>query len=73
MTRQRFFLVIVFIFMFGLGSCESVKPWQRGTLAKPEMQLEVDKLGSQLYSQVYFSKEASSGGSEVAGAGCGCN
>ena len=38
-----------------------------------EMQLEVDRLGSQLRRQVYFSKEASSGGSEVAGAGCGCN
>jgi hypothetical protein len=42
-------------------------------LAKPEMQLEVSKLGGQLRQQVYFANEASTGGSGVAGAGCGCN
>ena len=72
MIKQRL-CALVFVCLFGLGSCQSVQPWQRGTLAKPEMRLEVDKLGSQLYSQVYFSKEASSGGIEVAGSGCGCN
>lgn len=65
--------LVLILFCLGLSSCQSVQPWERGTLAKPEMQLEVDKLGSQLRRQVYFSKEASSGGSEVAGAGCGCN
>lgn len=61
------------LFVLELSSCQSVAPWERGTLAKPEMQLEVNTLGSALHRQVYFSKEASSGGSEVAGAGCGCN
>ncbi|HIG39404.1 MAG: DUF4266 domain-containing protein [bacterium] len=65
-------LILVMI-LLGLSSCQSVQPWERGALARPEMQLEVGKLGSALYRQVYFSKEASSGGSEVAGAGCGCN
>lgn len=70
---NRLAKVVVCLFLVGLCSCQAVKPWERGTLAKPEMQLEVDKLGSMLRNQVYFSKEASSGGTEVAGAGCGCN
>jgi hypothetical protein len=56
-----------------LTSCESVQPWERGTLARPEMQLSQDQLGDALYDQVYYSKEASSGGAGAAGAGCGCN
>jgi|TARA_B110000495_G_C23008803_1_gene596412 hypothetical protein len=56
-----------------LTSCESVQPWERGTLARPEMQLSRDQLGDALYDQVYYSKEASSGGAGAAGAGCGCN
>ncbi len=56
-----------------LCACSSVQPWERGTLARPEMQLEPNSLQSGLYEQVYDSKEASSGGSKTAGAGCGCN
>ena len=56
-----------------LTGCETVQPWERGALARPEMQLDADPLNSQLLDQVYYSKEASSGGSQVAGAGCGCN
>ena len=56
-----------------LGACATVQPWERGTLARPEMQLEPDPLQTGLYRQVYDSKEASSGGAGPAGAGCGCN
>ena len=56
-----------------LSACSSVQPWERGTLARPEMQLEPNSLQSGLYEQIYDSKEASSGGSKTAGAGCGCN
>lgn len=56
-----------------LAACETVQPWERGHLARPEMQFNTDPLDSQLYSQVYDSKEASSGGNGTAGAGCGCN
>ena len=56
-----------------LCACETVEPWQRGTLARPEMRLEPNALHTGLYEQVYFSKEASRGGMKTAGAGCGCN
>ena len=57
----------------GLGACASVQPWERGTLARPEMQLDPNALQTGLYEQVYDSKEAASGGAGTAGAGCGCN
>jgi hypothetical protein len=65
--------IVVGLAILLLTSCESVQPWERGTLARPEMQLSQDQLGDALYDQVYYSKEASSGGAGAAGAGCGCN
>ena len=56
-----------------LNACAAVAPWERGTLARPEMQLDPNPLQTGLYEQVYDSKEASSGGMKTAGAGCGCN
>ena len=54
-------------------SCTPVQAWQRGYLAKPEMAWQPDVLESALNKHIFFSKEASSGGSGAAGGGCGCN
>ena len=59
--------------VFALSACEAVSPWQWGSLARPEMQLDPNVLQSTLYEQVYESKEASRGRTKTAGAGCGCN
>ena len=58
-----------------LSACADlgVKPWQRATLAKPQMAMNADVLDSSLDDHIYFSKEASSGGNGFAGGGCGCN
>ena len=56
-----------------LAGCTHVQPWERGTLARPDMQFTADPLEASLMDQVHDSKEASSGGSQSAGAGCGCN
>lgn len=56
-----------------LVGCTHVQPWERGTLARPDMQFTADPLEAALMDQVHDSKEASSGGSQSAGAGCGCN
>jgi hypothetical protein len=53
----------------GLG----VRPWERGRLATPAMQLDADLLDLELDDHIYFSKEASSGGRSFGGGGCGCN
>lgn len=58
-----------------LSGCSSmgVKPWERGTLAKPEMAMDSQPIVSALDDHIYFSKEASSGGRSFGGGGCGCN
>ncbi|MEE4143758.1 MAG: DUF4266 domain-containing protein [Halieaceae bacterium] len=56
-----------------LGGCETVEPWERGTLAKPGMQWQTDPMEISLRAQIHASKEASSGGQGAAGGGCGCN
>ena len=66
-------LILLVMAMLVLTGCQAVAPWERGILAKPEMQLDADPLDGSLLQQVYESKEASSGGVGAAGAGCGCN
>lgn len=56
-----------------LAACVAVQPWQRGTLARADMQLDCDPLQAGLDDHIYFSKEASSGGRGFGGGGCGCN
>ena len=64
--------VIGMIILLGSG-CETVEPWQRGTLARADMQWQPDVMEGTLNDHIYFSKEASSGGGQAAGGGCGCN
>ena len=56
-----------------LFNYEKVKPWQRGELAKEDMQLVDDGLMTYADDHIYFSKEAATGGKGVGGGGCGCN
>jgi len=52
---------------------EQVKPWEKDILATDTMQFPRDRMQSYLDDHIYFSKEASTGGSGVGGGGCGCN
>ena len=54
-------------------SINEVKPWERGTLARSDMQLISDTMEQSIDDHIYFSKEASTGGVSVQGGGCGCN
>lgn len=65
-------LIILISVLFASG-CTTVKPWQRGYLAKDVMGSSQDSLRSSLDNHIYFSKEGSSGGGQAAGGGCGCN
>jgi hypothetical protein len=56
-----------------LGACTHVEPWERGTLARPDMATDPAPLQQQVRRHVYSSREAApasagSGG----GGGCGC-
>ena len=57
----------------GCANLSPPQPWERGTLARPEMQLDPDPLESKLEQHIYTSKEAASGGYGAGGGGCGCN
>ena len=58
--------------LFGTG-CETVKPWQRATLADYTMRADRDSLGVSFNEHVFLSREEASGGTGVGGGGCGCN
>lgn len=68
-------IVLMLLATTALVGCSSlgVKPWQRATLARPDMQVDSDPLMAGLDDHIYFSKEASSGGRGFGGGGCGCN
>lgn len=59
--------------VLALGACTHVEPWERGTLARPDMAANPAPLQRQVRGHVYGSREAApvnagSGG----GGGCGC-
>ncbi|MFQ3281113.1 MAG: hypothetical protein ACI9S6_001454 [Reinekea sp.] len=70
---MKYKLVAIIALIILMSGCSTVSPWQRGTLAKSEMSWAPDKLENTLDGHIYFSKEASSGGTAAAGGGCGCN
>ena len=66
-------LILVLVALGALYACETVQPWERGTLSKKEMAWAPDVMETDLRNQIHTSKEASSGGTGAAGGGCGCN
>lgn len=59
----------------GLSGCAlpPVQAWEKGQLARTDMLIQGDPLGTRFNEHIYTSKEAASGGSAVGGGGCGCN
>ncbi len=76
MTSRRIIGALAFPILIALAGCASLtppRPWEKGDLARPEMQLDADALDAKLEQHVYSSKEAVGGGYGVGGGGCGCN
>ena len=71
LTRQLFFFALFSSFL--TGCVQKLSPWERGSLAKPQMALEAHALDSAIMKHTYSSKEAASGGYGIGGGGCGCN
>ena len=66
-------LLLVLAVSISASGCSTVEPWQRGTLAKKQMEPNPRPLQSKLRQHVESSREAASGGdSAAAGGGCGC-
>jgi hypothetical protein len=65
-------LALVCLSVF-LASCQRVRPYERETLARPDMQLaaQSELTAGEEHGQAY--REGSTGGGEARGGGCGCN
>ena len=59
--------------LYLLGGCAELAPWDRYLHAKPEMAFDRNPIQAAVRAQTFESKEAASGGTAAAGAGCGCN
>jgi hypothetical protein len=68
-----FLALLALLALQGCSVVQTVEPWQKGNLAKPEMTFDDDPLERGYREHIYTSKEASAGGSGVGGGGCGCN
>lgn len=53
--------------------CTVVAPYQRASLARPEMAFEASPGNTRAMEKTFGAKEAASGGASVGGGGCGCN
>lgn len=72
--KQAVLITMSASLFMGCSLIKEVKPWEKETLARPIMQFGgLHSQVSKFESHIYFSKEASRGGSGVAGGGCGCN
>jgi hypothetical protein len=68
--------VALFLVAVAAGGCATMappQPWEKGALARPEMQFDPDPLDTKITQHVYTSKEAATGGYGAGGGGCGCN
>lgn len=70
---RRCVAVVLALLLTGCASMQPPKAWEKGQLARPEMQFDADPMNARLTDHIYTSKEAASGGYGVGGGGCGCN
>ena len=65
--------ILLAIALAGCATMAPPQPWERGNLARPEMQFDPDPLDTKITQHIYTSKEAATGGYGAGGGGCGCN
>lgn len=65
--------IAIALLLAGCATVQPPKPWEKGQLARTEMQFDADPMNARLTDHIYTSKEAASGGYGVGGGGCGCN
>ena len=66
-------LILLAAAVTGCATMAPPQPWEKGTLARPEMQLDPDPLDTKITQHIYTSKENATGGYGAGGGGCGCN
>jgi hypothetical protein len=61
------------LLLWALSGCTTVQPWERGTLAKPEMAADDPVHETTQKQRTYNAKEGGAEATGVGGGGCGCN
>ena len=72
MAKREAFAALVALALSGCA-VQPVEVWERGRLARWDMQLDPDPLDAAMREHTFFSKEAVAGKLAPAGGGCGCN
>lgn len=72
-TSSLLLLLVALACSSGCAGAFRVHPWDRDLLAEKEMSFNPAPVLSAVDDHIYFSKEGSTGGLDVAGGGCGCN
>jgi hypothetical protein len=73
LRRLALVLAVAALGSAGCATLDPPKPWEKGELAKKDMQFEPDPLAAKATQHIYTSKEGAGGGYGVGGGGCGCN
>ena len=73
MARREAFVVVLVALVLSGCAVQPVEVWERGRLARWDMQLDPDPLDAAMREHTFFSKEAVAGKLAPAGGGCGCN
>jgi hypothetical protein len=55
-----------------LPACTAVAPWERGNLAKPQMEAQPPASQRAILEHIHRSREATSSSGSTQGGGCGC-
>jgi hypothetical protein len=70
---KKALMLITLVLGPALSGCTAVEPWQRGTLAKPQMALDAHGQRTTLRTHARAAREGASGGVDKNGGGCGCD
>ncbi|MBS0422882.1 MAG: DUF4266 domain-containing protein [Proteobacteria bacterium] len=71
--RKAADIATLLMIIIALSGCVHVAPWERGNLAKPQMDIDPYPLQTEMQSHNYSSREAApSHKSSAGGGGCGC-
>lgn len=71
--RKQISRLLAALLLLFIGGCSSVQPWDRDLLAEKKMSFNPSPMMQAIDEHIYFSKEASMGGMDAGGGGCGCN
>ena len=73
MYKQIILSLLIVVPLSGCAKIQPwVKPWQRGILAEPSMQLSRNPLADKYRSHVFETREGARGAAVTRGGGCGC-